>query len=952
MATIRLATRIFQWASVLLSISTPFIWRTSFSTGPATGVLPKITVLAVILAFFGLSLLRAEHEEIFPRRTSNLSGILAFILATTVFLVPIQNAQLYVFAFALALCMLGIGMLTLGRDRTFIRWLPAACGICLFYIGVGVICTFIFEVPNLPSHLAPARVSVPMWSIFSLLGLSLILSRGSLGVQNLLHARTLGAYIARIAIVPVLVLPPLWYWGVWTGSRLGWYSVDLAMIILIVVPLLCYAVTQWWLAMLVHRFDREKTTAESARRSIFQEMAAYKRSEEERARLAAIVESSEDAIISATFSGRIISWNPGAEQLYGYSAEEALGRSVSLLFPSKNVDDFKPLVELVQRRRHAEPIETFRVAKDNTLIPVSILHSLILDSNGKAVGISGIARNIGKRKKIEEDLKRANSALERSLMELEALIEHMNEGVLFTDASGNIRLINQSACRMFHLEGLYPSLRNLREYDYRFRMCDLNGNVMPFQEWPMSRVFRGETLNNTEIIIQRLGEGDADWVGSFNGSPIYDKNGNFVFAIVTIRDITAQKIIEAELIRAKERADSANQAKTHFLANMSHEIRTPLSAILGFGELLLEPNQSGSERLNCVSAIIKNGRILSDLVHDILDLSKVEAGQIQVERLEVSLPDLLYEIRGVFALRAREKGIKIYLSSDGPIPTTITTDPTRFKQILVNIIGNAVKFTDIGKVEVKATIEAHENRRRGGFLRISIKDTGIGIDNCYHAKLFRPFSQADSSTTRRFGGTGLGLALSKELAKALGGDLLLIRSVPQDGSLFEITIDTGSLQGRDWLKLEDAMGLEDSTEMMRPARGDILRGKSILLAEDSYDNQLLIKKFLTLAGAEVDTAMNGQEAIQKAMNRDYDVILMDVQMPELDGIAATRRLRSNGYRRPIVALTAHALREERDKTLEAGCDDHLTKPIQRHELVRRVAALAGSQGFPEAPLPQ
>lgn len=956
MATIKLARRIFQWTAILLSLSILYFWHREIPVELPRGILPMVVALGLILAFAGFALLRVERNAGDSRFMPYLAGIMIVLASLIIFIDRISNDarftfftswNFYSYAFGFSLLTLGVGLLALGRDRTFVRWLPAICGACLFYVSVGVICTFVFEVSGPIRHL-PTTYSIPFWAYFIFMGLSLIFSSESLGVQSLLNARTLGGYVARIATLPVLLLPPLWYWIVWSGARLGWYNPDLAMIILVVVPLICYTVTQWWLAMVIHRSDREKTSAESARRSIFQEMAAYKRSEEERARLASIVESSEDAIISATFSGRIISWNPGAEQLYGYSAEEVLGKSISMLLPSKNIEDFKPLAELVQRRCHAEPIETIRIAKDKTPIPVSETHSLIMDSRGKAVGISGIARNISKRKKIEQDLRRANTALERSLIEMEAVIEHMNEGLLFTDKAGNIRLINQAACRMFHLDGLYPSLRNLKEYDYRFQMCDLNGNVLPFNCWPFSRIFQGETLVNAEFLIRRRDESsETDWIGSVNGAPIYDKAGNFSFAIVTIRDITAQKHIEAELISAMERADNANQAKTHFLANMSHEIRTPLSAILGFAELLLEPNQSGSERLNCVSAIIKNGRVLSDLVHDILDLSKVEAGQIQVERLEVSLPDLLYEMRGLFVLRAREKGIQLTLSSEGPIPTTITTDPTRFKQILVNVIGNAVKFTDFGKVEVSAQVGSYDNRRRDGFLKITVKDTGIGIDHCYHAKLFRPFSQADSSTTRRFGGTGLGLALSKELAKALGGDLVLSRSVPQEGSVFEIMIDTGSLQGRDWLKLEDAMGLEDSTEMMRPARSDILLGKTILLAEDSYDNQLLIKKFLTLAGAEVDTAMNGREAIQKATDRDYDVILMDVQMPELDGIAATRKLRNNGYKRPIVALTAHALREERDKTLEAGCDDHLTKPIQRHELVRRVAALAGSPSFPE-----
>lgn len=959
MATNKLATRIFQWTAILLSLGIPF-----FGLRPDLGIPPDIFSFAVFvslaLAFVAFSSLIVERTPDKGLPFAHLSGLIV-ILTGLIFLLDrsnnhaifdlLESWNIYSSAFCFSLLFLGMGLICLGRDRAYVRWIPAICGLGIFYVSVAVIYTYVFEIPQ-PLNGLPAVFVVPFWGYLACAGLSLILSVESTGVQSLLRARSLGGYIVRKTLLAVLLLPPIWCWAVWAGARLGWYEFDVAKIALSVVPLAAFTIMLWCLAMQIHRSDQQKASAESARRSAFLEMAAYKRSEEERARLASIVESNEDAIISTTFSGRVISWNPGAELLYGYSAEEALGKHVSFIFPSKKPEEVKSLIEVIQSRRRTEAVETIRVTKDNIPIPVSITHSLIMDSKGNAVGVSGIARNISKRKKIEHDLQCANSALERSIMELEAIIEHMSEGLLFTDGAGNIRLMNQAACRMFNLEGLYPSVKTLKQYDSRFQMCDLEGNALPFDLWPLNRVFKGELLVNAEFLVRRLdGSYVPDWVASINGAPIHDKEGHFIFGIVTIRDISTQKQIEAELISAKEKADSANQAKTNFLANMSHEIRTPLSAILGFGELLLEPDRGLPERLCCVSAIIKNGRVLSDLVHDILDLSKVEAGQIQIECMEVPLPELLCEIYGLFAFRAQGKGINLTLRSDGPIPTTITTDSTRLKQILLNVIGNAVKFTDAGKIEITAQVGSNDARRCGGFLRVTVRDTGIGIQCQDHEKLFRPFSQADSSTTRRFGGTGLGLALSKELAKALGGDLLLTRSVPQEGSTFEIVIETGSLLARDWISLEDVMGLQDSTEMTQPARSDLLLGKVILLAEDSYDNQLLIKKFLTLAGAEVDTALNGHEAIQKASVRDYDVILMDVQMPELDGIAATKKLRDNGYSKPIVALTAHALREERDKTLEAGCDDHLTKPIQRHELVRRVAALTNATGPQEKSLP-
>lgn len=420
-----------------------------------------------------------------------------------------------------------------------------------------------------------------------------------------------------------------------------------------------------------------------------------------------------------------------------------------------------------------------------------------------------------------------------------------------------------------------------------------------------------------------------------------DLRGNDVLSWVgTCTDIQDRKLSEEKLLVAQQQAVSANMAKTYFLANMSHEIRTPMSAILGFTELLLNPKQTDFERQHSISTIHRNGKQLLNVIDEILDISKIEAGRLEVEIIEFSLVDLLYDIKALLAIKTEEKKLQLKFILDSYIPEKALSDPTRIRQILTNIVSNAIKFTEKGSVQVRVRWLGDQMADEGT-LEIQVQDTGVGIKNDQAERLFQPFAQVDSSTTRLFGGTGLGLALSQKLAQALGGNVSLESTEPGVGSTFKIQITAKPVIFCSWINGFKSIdqGRDDSTNERVEVNADSLRGLHILLVEDAPDNQMVIGMFLNSAGAKVDFADNGYEGISKAVEHNYDIILMDIQMPKMDGYEATRILRKKGFEIPIVALTAHALIEERTRCLNAGCTEHFTKPVDREKLIGLVARL-------------
>lgn len=419
--------------------------------------------------------------------------------------------------------------------------------------------------------------------------------------------------------------------------------------------------------------------------------------------------------------------------------------------------------------------------------------------------------------------------------------------------------------------------------------------------------------------------GDRRWFRC-TSDPLKDERGSLVGWVRTLAESTDWHLQQEELRRAKQQAEAASQTKSLFLANMSHEIRTPLSAILGFSELLEDPTMQAEERRKFLDSIMRNGRELALIIDDILDLSKVEAGQMHLERVPCSPRSLIEDVMTSLSVRVRDKAISLSLDVAADVPKYVLIDPTRLRQIILNVAVNAVKFTLGGEVLVSMRYRRDLNQ---GELEVVVKDTGCGIPESGRQALFEPFSQADGSTTRQFGGTGLGLALSRRLARLLGGDLVLITSEVGRGSEFALRVIAPVCDS-----------VEDKTDAAAKSVPRDLTGLNVLLAEDAADNRFLIKRILKSYGVEVDTALNGAEALDQASVKAYDAILMDIQMPIKDGYSATRELRSRGYQGPIIALTAHAMVEDRARCLEAGCNDQLTKPITAKRLVSALGRYA------------
>jgi len=479
-----------------------------------------------------------------------------------------------------------------------------------------------------------------------------------------------------------------------------------------------------------------------------------------------------------------------------------------------------------------------------------------------------------------------------------------------------------------------PTRKKCYEYLHdRSAVCDVCG--------------AGEALlRNGPIVRERTICEGGDRVFQVTSIPFQGEDGKRLVAQVHA-DVTQRKRNE-ELEQSKQVAELANLAKSEFLANMSHEIRTPMTAILGFAEVLRtegDLSKAPPARIEAIDTVIRNGNHLLELISDILDLSKIESGKLTIERIPCSPCKIISEVASLMRVRAKAKALALEVDYAGTMPELIRTDPTRLRQVLINLIGNAVKFTETGGIRLLVRFVAGNGVPP--VVQFEVVDTGIGLTDEQMAVIFDPFTQADVSTTRMFGGTGLGLTISMRLAKILGGDIT-VTSSPGRGSTFTLTVETGPLEG---VELMDGPGqalVESEAAVEAPiAAGEAVENYAlpacrVLLAEDGKDNQRLISFLLQKAGAEVVLAENGQialDAVREARDQGnpFDVVLMDIQMPVMDGHEATRALRSEGYARPIVALTAHAMATDRQKCLDAGCDDYMTKPVDRKKLIAIVA---------------
>ncbi|MFO1019938.1 MAG: ATP-binding protein [Planctomycetales bacterium] len=498
--------------------------------------------------------------------------------------------------------------------------------------------------------------------------------------------------------------------------------------------------------------------------------------------------------------------------------------------------------------------------------------------------------------------------------------------------------------------------------------------IHPNQRGEMLAELENSILDGSSYntVFEVVGEhGKTRWV-HFRSSPVFSDDA--IHIVGTVEDITERIRTESnlrhsldelqlakeqheknsvrleqlvsELAAAKTQAEQATKAKSEFLANMSHEIRTPMTAILGYTDVILDEGNLSEHSQEALRTVQRNGHYLLEIINDILDLSKIEAGQLQVEKINCSLVQAIDEVRNIMLVRAETKELPLLVEYETAVPEVMVTDPTRIRQILINLVSNSIKFTERGYVKITTRYLASSPASGHGQLQLDVSDTGMGMSPETLKKLFQPFTQADTSTTRKYGGTGLGLTITRRLACMLGGDVEVLSELGK-GTTFRVTLDIGLVNNARMIRPLAGIPAEfnpfpalTSSKPATPEKVQGLAGLRILLAEDGVDNQRLLRFLLTKEGAEeVRVAENGQIAFELAIQareagNPYHVILMDMQMPVLDGYGASRKLREVGYDGPIIALTAHAMSGDREKCLAAGCSDYATKPIDKKKLIR------------------
>ena len=944
-----------------------------------------------------------------------------------------------------------------------------------------------------------------------------------------------------------------------------------------------------------------------------------KQAEETTGRLAAIVESSEDAIIAKTLGGIILSWNHGAEKLYGYSASEAIGKSISMLVPPDHPDELMHILNKLARGEQITQCETVRLRKDGKQIDVALTISPLVDEKGRVLGASTIARDITDRKRVESTL-REREARHRAILEasLDAIITIDERGIIESINPATQRLFGYSAAELVgsNVSVLMPSpyheahdtyLANYRQTGVRKIIGigrEVSGRRKDGSVFPMDlsvseivlngqRMFLGlvhdvterkraedamrrardelevrvhqrtaeltavnESLKQERYLFgtlmdclphniyfkdaanrfirinkamagyfqlrdtaEAVGKTDLDFFATEHATeamadeqrifhtgqpvldkeeketwpdgrttwvattkmPLYDEAGQIVGTFGISRDITERKQAAEALRAAKEEAEAANRAKSTFLANMSHEIRTPMNAIIGMTELVLDTSLSPQQR-EFLTIVAESAEALLAVINDILDFSKIEAGKLLLDSRPLDLREHLGDMMKTMALRADRKGLELLCHVRAAVPEVVVADGARLRQVLINLVGNAIKFTEVGEVMVEVEHEALAADEI--MLHFKVADTGIGIAAEKQAIVFEPFEQADGETSRRYGGTGLGLAISSRMADLLGGRiwvesqegrgstfhfsmrcrcgtaepsrsprprarsvcdakvlvvddnatnrqileemlrnwtlqpttaaggqeaLKLLRQAQQEGRPFGLVVTDAHMPEMDGfalarqIKEDSTLGntvimmltsgdhpadlgrcreLGIMTFLLKPvkqselldaimlalgittAEDEIYRAPAephakrlrplhILLAEDSYVNQKLVVTLLEREGHTVTVAGNGRAALAALGSESFDLTLMDVQMPEMDGLEATAAIRiherQTGHHMPIVAMTAHALKGDRERCLEAGMDEYISKPIHVRQLLETIERAVGGSAAPGTP---
>ncbi|GGH61011.1 hypothetical protein GCM10008014_36040 [Paenibacillus silvae] len=617
-------------------------------------------------------------------------------------------------------------------------------------------------------------------------------------------------------------------------------------------------------------------------------------------------------VASLDREGNLLKANIGQEQLTGHTREELLSRPFDHLIDPVDLERTRYHFEETVKGT-AQSYEIGLIHKNGQRIETSVINVPILLED-KVVGVYGITSDVTAAKRYVEEIE--NLSYERAL-----ILNSMSEGVIGLDLDGNVNFANPAAAEMIHI---CPNEMNGQPLEQMMLQMQSEGIPFPGKGTPMLQAVReGRALPRTESVFWR--QDGSSFLAEFQLKPIMDQ-GQTRGAVLVFRDMTSVK----EIIRAKEAAEHADRAKSEFLAVMSHELRTPLNGMMGMAHLLMD-TELDEEQRGFAEIMIDSGESLLCILNEILDFSKIEAGKMDLDHGPVDIRDTLNSVIELFSVKTAEKNIDLHSEIRGEIPERVCGDETRIRQILINLVGNAVKFTEQGSITV--SVEAVHSLEYGPdhlMLSFKVKDTGIGIALDKQHQLFQSFSQLDPSINRKFGGTGLGLAISKKLVELMGG-AIGVQSEIGKGAEFQFTLVLE--KWRDVVVTDAAAEIAAGSAVLD--RSHLAQGIRILIAEDQSVNSHLLEEMLRKFGGVCDIVANGAQAVESLAKRSYDLIFMDIQMPVMDGIEATCEIRKKHPEIPVIAaITAFAEERDREACLECGMQDFISKPFHSAEIIR------------------
>lgn len=681
------------------------------------------------------------------------------------------------------------------------------------------------------------------------------------------------------------------------------------------------------------------------------------------ARLGAIVATSDDAIISKDLNGIITTWNEGAERIFGYTPAEAIGQHVSIIIPPDRLSEETEIISKVRQGERVDHFETVRRGKGGRLIDLSITFSPVKDKKGRIIGVSKIGRDVTERIRSEAQLKEERETLETlnrlapalaANLDLQSLVQLATDeatkltGAAFGAFFHNVTGPEGKAYDLYTLSGAPKEAfahlgmpRATEIFGPTFRgegtilLEDVHADPRFGRNKPHNGLPKGHLPVRSYLAVPVVSRNGEVLGGMFFGHPepgvFAERDARIVEGIAaqTAIGIDNAKLYE-QVKHALERAEAASRAKTDFLATMSHEIRTPMNAVVGLSSLLASSKPLTPRQGQYIETLQTSANSLLSLINDLLDISKIEASSIRLERVPLSIHAIVSEVVDMLSVRAKEKGLSLTTVNKCPDLDSrlYMGDPTRLRQIVNNLCSNALKFTDTGGVVIEISCTSNAENKNTEIISISVRDTGIGIPKDKQTAIFEKFIQADTSITRKYGGTGLGLAICRTLSDLMGGQLSL-ESEPGKGSVFTFSIALPRAK-------EGAQMAHQASQESASRQGPVAPGRKVLLVEDYEPNVLVATAFLDNLGYEYDVARNGAEALKLVGQADYAAVLMDVQMPGMNGYEATGLIRAqeaiSGKRNRIIGVTAHALAGDRERCLDAGMDDFIAKPFSQSQL--------------------